>query len=107
MTTRVSDVTSPKFFVGPDLLTLSEQQYFVWDTVSLSTKLQDMLEIWRCHSLHDPRGYTRERNMTLTQQWQYLNLTRNSFHTFFPAKGIVSYRQIISSLLYVRLKGTC
>jgi len=38
--------------------------------------------------------------MTLTQQWQYLNLTRN---ILFPAKGIVSYRQIISSHLYVRL----
>jgi len=27
-------------------LTLSEQQYFVWDTSSQSTKLQDGLEIW-------------------------------------------------------------
>jgi len=44
--------------------------------------------------------------MTLTQQWRYLNLTRNSFYILFPAKGIVSYRQIISNRLYVRLKGT-
>jgi len=41
--------------------------------------------------------------MMLTQQWRYLNLTRNSFYILFPAKGIVSYRQIISSRLYVRL----
>jgi len=39
--------------------------------------------------------------MTLTQQWQYLNLTRNTFHILFSAKGIMSYRQIISSRLYV------
>jgi len=45
--------------------------------------------------------------MTLTQQWQYLNLTRNSFYILFLAKGIVSYRQIIFSRLYVHLKGTC
>jgi len=45
--------------------------------------------------------------MTLTQQWRYLNLARNSFFILFPAEYIVSYRQIISSRLYVRLKGTC
>jgi len=44
--------------------------------------------------------------MTMTQQWQYLNLTGNSFNILFPAKGIMSYRKIICSLLYVRLKGT-
>jgi len=42
--------------------------------------------------------------MTLTQQWLYLNLTRNSFHFLFPEKGMMSYREIISSLLYVLLK---
>ena len=42
--------------------------------------------------------------MTLTQQLRYLNLTRNSFHIFFPAKDIVSNGQIIFSNLYVRLK---
>ena len=45
--------------------------------------------------------------MTLTQQWRYLNLTRNCFYILFPAKGIMSYRQINSIRLYVRLKGTC
>jgi len=34
-------------------------------------------------------------------------LYENSFHTLFLAKGIVSYRQIISSSLHIRLKGTC
>jgi len=29
--------------------------------------------------------------MTLTQQWQYLNLTRNGFCILLPAKGIVGY----------------
>ena len=42
--------------------------------------------------------------MMLTQQWRYLNLTRNSFYILLPAKGIVNYRQIISIRLYVRLK---
>jgi len=42
--------------------------------------------------------------MTLTQQRSYLNLTRNSFYILFRGKGIVSYRQIISSLVYVPLK---
>jgi len=39
--------------------------------------------------------------MTLTKQRRYLNPARNSFYILFPAKGIVSYRQIISSRLYV------
>jgi len=42
--------------------------------------------------------------MTLTKKWWYLILTRNRFYILFPAKGIVSYRQIISSFLLVRLK---
>jgi len=42
--------------------------------------------------------------MTLTQQWRYLNLGRNGFYNLLPAKGIMSYRQIMSSRLYVRLK---
>jgi len=42
------------------------------------------------------------RIMTLAQQWRYLNLTRNSFYILFLAKCTVSYRQIISSRLYVR-----
>jgi len=37
------------------------------------------------------------RILTLTQQWRYLNLTRNSFYILFPAKGIVSYRLIVSN----------
>jgi len=37
--------------------------------------------------------------MTLTQQWRYLNLTTNSFYILFPAKGIMSHRQDISSRL--------
>ena len=32
--------------------------------------------------------------------------SRNSFYILFPAKGALSYRQIISSCLYVHLKGT-
>jgi len=31
--------------------------------------------------------------MTVTQQWRYLNLTRNSFYILFPEKGIMSSRQ--------------
>jgi len=42
--------------------------------------------------------------MTLTQQWQHRNLTRSSFYILFPAKGIMSYRQIISSYLYICFK---
>jgi len=45
--------------------------------------------------------------MTLTQQWWYLNLTGNRFYILFPAKCIMTYRQIISSWIYVCSKGTC
>jgi len=45
--------------------------------------------------------------MTLTQQCQYLNLTRNKFYILFLVKGSKSYRQIISNRLSIRLKGTC
>ena len=44
--------------------------------------------------------------MTLTQQWWYLNLTRNSFYILLPAKGIMIYKQINSCRLCIRLKGT-
>jgi len=45
--------------------------------------------------------------MTLTRNnGGILNLTRNRFYILFPAKGIVSYGQIISIRLYVTLKGT-
>jgi len=44
--------------------------------------------------------------MTPTKQWGYLNLNRNSFYILFPTKVIMSYGKIISSGLYVRLKGT-
>jgi len=40
-----SGVTSPKFWEGPSILTVSEQNYFVWYTGSQSTKRQDMQEI--------------------------------------------------------------
>jgi len=45
--------------------------------------------------------------MTLTQQWRYLNLSRNSFYIYFPAKGIMGDREINYNILCVRLKGTC
>ena len=44
--------------------------------------------------------------MMLSQLWQYPDRARNSYYIVFPAKGIVSFRQIISSLFYVRFKGT-
>ena len=44
--------------------------------------------------------------MTLAQQWWYLILSRNSFCILFPAKDILSCRQIISNHAYVRLKDT-
>jgi len=37
--------------------------------------------------------------MSLTQQWRNATLIRNSFYDVFPAKGIVSYRQIISTFV--------
>jgi len=41
------------------------------------------------------------------QQKRYLRLTRNSFHVFFTANGIVGYGEFISSSFYVRFKWTC
>ena len=43
-------------FLGGNILTLSEQQYFVWDTTSQCTKRQHMLEIWRQHWSPSPPG---------------------------------------------------
>jgi len=47
--------------------------------------------------------------MALTQQQRCLNLTavQTAFEFYFPAKGIISYGRIVSSRLYVCLKGTC
>ena len=42
---------------------------------------------------------TRGPHHDLTQQWRYLNLSKNSFYILFPAKGFVSSGQIISSRL--------
>jgi len=47
------------------------------------------------------------RILMLTQQWRYRNLASKSFYILFRAKGIISYRQIISSRPYVRSKGIC
>jgi len=47
------------------------------------------------------------RIMTTTQKWRFLNFTVNSFYILFPAKGIMTYRQIIARQFYVRLIGTC
>jgi len=44
---------------------------------------------------------TRGPHHDLTQQWRYLNLSKNSFYILFPAKGFVSSGQIISSRLWV------
>jgi len=41
-----SSLASPKFWEGPNILTLCEQQYFVWVTASHSTKRQNMLELF-------------------------------------------------------------
>ena len=46
--------------------------------------------------------------VTLTQQWMYLNPTRNSLITSsFMRKVSLNYREIISTLLFVRFKRTC
>jgi len=47
--------------------------------------------------------------MTLTQQWRYVNLTRNrqAVHILFPAQGTMSYRQINSKRLCLSIKRTC
>jgi len=47
--------------------------------------------------------------MTLTQQWWYVNLTRNSYGCahLFSAQGIKSYRQINSKRLCFSVKRTC
>jgi len=45
--------------------------------------------------------------MTLTQQWQYLNLTvLGTVFTYYFLRKVRS-RKIISSRLYIHLKGTC
>jgi len=49
--------SQPKFWMRLNSLTLSKQQYFVWDTASQSTKLQDMLEIWRGMAPVAPPGH--------------------------------------------------
>jgi len=41
---------------GQNILTLSEQQRFVWDTASQSTKRQNMIKIWGTWSPWPP-GY--------------------------------------------------
>jgi len=46
-------------------------------------------------------GYAYGRIVTLTQQWLYLTLTKNSFYFLFPT-GCERYREL--SLLYIRLK---
>jgi len=38
--------SAQNFLAGANLLTSSEQQYFVWDTASQSTKWQDMPKVW-------------------------------------------------------------
>jgi len=39
-------VDSQKFWEGPNLLTLNEQQHFVWDTASQKHKITSYARIW-------------------------------------------------------------
>jgi len=50
-----SSVASPKFW-EPNILSLSEQQYLVWDTVSRSTRQQHVLDLGEIWESHDPFG---------------------------------------------------
>jgi len=47
--------------------------------------------------------YVADAKMVLPEPYH----SRNSVSILFSAKSIVSYKQIISSLLHVRLKGSC
>ena len=61
---------------------------------------------WRLMKSRWPEG----RIMTLTQQWRYLKsctLVNISFISNFLPKVSFEFRQIVSSRLYVHLKGTC
>jgi len=40
--------------------------------------------------------------MMLIQQWRYVHLNRNSFCILDSMKGIVNYKEIISSLFFVK-----
>jgi len=42
----------------------------------------------------------------LTQQWQYLNLVRNSIYILFPAKDVIQANHF-QPPLYICLKRTC
>jgi len=61
-TVVTSSVASPKKILEPNLLTLSEQQYFVWDATFQSTKQQDILAVLGacpfCPSLATPMFVT-------------------------------------------------
>jgi len=52
-----SVIASPKFWKRSNILTLSGQQYFVWDIASQSTKRQDILEIFLGEWPLCSRGY--------------------------------------------------
>jgi len=57
MPSLISGVASRKLWGAK-----SEQQYFVWETASQSTKLQGMLEIWGGMAPLAPHGYAYAPN---------------------------------------------
>ena len=65
-----SNVASPTFWEGPNILTSMEEQYFVCETASLSTKRHALLEIWGHGSLH-PAGcaYASGEWVTMVRGW--------------------------------------
>ena len=68
----------------------------------MSRTQKDLLKCNCLHITHPPYLlWPKDRIIIMTQQWQHLNPTRNSFYILFLAKVIVSCRQIISSPLYV------
>jgi len=62
------------------------------------------VKLWR-HKQRTPNANIPPFATEWTPHENFLR-TPLSFYILFPAKGIVSYRKIISSCLYVRLKGT-
>jgi len=75
-----------KNFGGPKCLILGEQQYFVWDTASQSTKLLYVLNIWGVWPLGPP-GYAYGLDVLTFEGAWHLALATPMLHMSLKTNG--------------------
>jgi len=107
--TTLMTITLQNFWCNAGFFSKENLRYPIWtcrDPISLilgtrfslilGTRIGSLKRLKKpwCNVLHQGvsnSNYSEGRSLKLTQQWRYVNLTRNSLYILFPAKHVMSY----------------